>query len=107
MWSCARNTVNGAAASSHDVTTMTTFVATLRAEFGTPRGAVNQVGQVDALHTDHDLVLELTNKFLHMAMAYFGDNGASCAVTLFFCLCLFKYLGKKDILLTYSAKKNT
>ena len=106
-WSCAKNTVDGAAASLHDMTNTTTVVATSRAEFGTPSGAANQVGRVDALHTDHDLVLKLTNEFLHMAMVCFGDNGASCAVALFFRLCLFKYLGKEDLLLTYSAKNNT
>ena len=102
-----KNTVNGAAALLHDMTNMTTVMATLRAEFGTPRWAANQVRRVDALHTDHDLVLKLTNEFLHMAMVCFGDNGASCAVALFFRLCLFKYLGKEDLLLTYSAKNNT
>ena len=77
------------------MTNTTTVVATSHAEFGTPRGAANQVRRVDALHTDHDLVLKLTNGFLHMAMVCFGDNGASCAVALFFCLFSLNIWGKR------------
>ena len=42
----ARSAVVGAAASSHDASNMTTVVAMLRAEFGTPCEAVQQVERV-------------------------------------------------------------